>query len=68
MPPAESPRSEGQESQPREEGIDKVAIYQAVLRALVYLEQKDYTEIRQADVRIHGDLPDPASARDSSQG
>ncbi len=50
------------------ESIDKVAIYRAVLRALVHLEQKDYTEDRQADVRKHDDLPDPASACDTSQG
>ncbi len=50
------------------EGIDKVAIYRAVLRALVHLEQKDYTEDRQADVRKHDDLPDPASAKDTLQG
>ncbi len=62
-------RFDQQESQlPPGEGIDMVAIYRTVLRALVHLEEKDYTEDRQADVLIHDDLPDPASANDTPQG
>ncbi len=69
MQPTDPHRFDQQESQlPPGEGIDMVAIYRTVLRALVHLEQKDYTEDRQADVRKHDDLPDPASADDSSQG
>ncbi len=69
MQPTDPHRFAQQESQlPPGEGIDIVAIYRTVLRALVHLEQKDYTEDRQADVLIHDDLPDPASAEDSSQG
>ncbi len=69
MQPTDPHHLDQQESQlPPGEGIDMVAIYRTVLRALVYLEGKDYTEDRQADVRKHDDLPDPASAMDTPQG
>ncbi len=69
MQPTDSRRFDQQESQlPPGEGVDMVAIYRTVLRALVYLEGKDYTEHRQADVRKHDDLPNPASAKDTPQG
>ena len=64
-------RFDRQESQPPQaEGIDKVSIYQALLRIFVHLEQKDYTQkhLRQADVWTHDDPPDPASDRDISRG
>ncbi len=69
MQPTDPHRFDQQESQqPPREGIDMVAIYRTVLRALVHLEGKDYTEHRQADVVVHDDLPDPASAKDTLQG
>ncbi len=51
------------------DGIDMVAVYRAVLRALVCLDEAEYTEeqFRQDDVVVHDDLPDPASALDISQ-
>lgn len=66
---AEAETAEKPEHQPPGgQGIDKVAIYQTVLRVLVYLAQKDYTEKRQTGVQQHDGLPNPASAHDSSQG
>ena len=66
MQPTDPHRFDQQESQlPPGEGIDMVAIYRTVLRALVHLEGKDYTEDRQADVVVHDDLPDQASDEDS---
>jgi hypothetical protein len=50
--------------------IDLVSIYRTVLRVVAHLEQSDYTgqNSRQAEVRQHPDLPDPASRTDNSQG
>ncbi len=54
----------------REESVDMVSIYRAVLRAIAHLDERDYTEqnSRQADVLKHLDLPDPASSDGNSQG
>ncbi len=51
------------------DGIDMVVVYRAVLRALVCLDEAEYTEkqLRQDDVVVHDGLPDPASASDISQ-
>ncbi len=63
--------AESEGKQPRlPESIDQLAICRAIVRVLVYLEQKDYTEhqLQQADVDQHDDPPDPASEDDRSQG
>jgi hypothetical protein len=70
MSQGEPNRLDRQEGRTQAEGTDRITIYQALLRILVHLEHKDYTqkEVRQADVWAHDDPPDPASARDNSQG
>ena len=52
------------------EGIDLVAAYRTVLRALARLESGEYTsdDEQQADVWGHDDLPDPASEKSTRQG
>jgi hypothetical protein len=52
------------------EGIDLVAAYRALLRALAHLESQEYTseDDQQAGVCNHNDLPDPASEPSTSQG
>ncbi len=62
--------AEAHDEEQREEGIDMVGIYRAILRAIAHLDERDYTEqdSRQADVLQHLDLPDPASSVDNSQG
>jgi hypothetical protein len=70
---SEKPFSESHNSNrnlPLEPNVDKMSVYQTILRILVHLEQKDYTEgdLRQADVLQHDDPPNPASIRETSQG
>jgi len=50
--------------------IDLVAVYQSVLRVLVYLQEGEYTsdQSRQTEVKVHSDLPNPASENSNSQG
>jgi hypothetical protein len=69
MPPnLEAERVESQEQPERQ--IDLVSIYRTVLRVVAHLEESDYNgeNSRQAEVRHHPDLPDPASRADNSQG
>jgi hypothetical protein len=58
------------EQEQLEEGIDMLGACRAILRALVHLENAEYTEtsLRQAEVMEHNDLPDPASDDSTAQG
>ncbi len=76
------PAQEPAQEQP-DEGIDMLAACRAILRALVHLAEAEYTPEQlnivddvegtgdiwqQAEVVVHDDLPDPASAGGNSQG
>ena len=70
MQPSFDPIEQPEEPMKQAEGIDLVAAYRTVLRALARLESGEYTSDneRQADVWGHDDLPDPASEKRHSAG
>jgi hypothetical protein len=70
MQPNQDLNQQPEEPVNQAEGIDLVSAYRTVLRSLARLESGEYTSDneRQADVVVHGDLPDPASDLGTRQG
>ncbi len=67
-------KSEGSREKQLNTGTNLVEVSRTLLRIVARLSKTEYTESssiqngRQAEVVVHDDLSDPASARDTSQG